>query len=105
MAQLDQQLGRSHQILRIEHPQRQRNILLEPLVELEPADRAEIITAFIEEKPLDQKFRIVDVRRIAGPHAAVDLFEGVLLVPGRILAQTADQVVVPFDDVDQFPPP
>ena len=102
VTQLDQHLRRRHQVLRVEHALGQRNILLEPLVQFVTADRAEVVTAVVEEEPLDQQLRIVDVGRVARTHAAVDLLQRVLLVADLVLAHAADQVVVAVGDISEL---
>src|SRR5437867_359004 len=77
-AQLEQERDDGRDVLEVEHLVRQRAAEAELGVELEPAHPREVVLLRVQEHPLEEVARRLQRRRIARPHAPVDLDERLL---------------------------
>ncbi len=86
-AELEHVLQRVDQVLAAEGHHRFRNVLVEFAVDAETADAAKPIAIFIEEFFLEERLRLVNLRRIAGTQPGVNPQQRVVVAFGRIIRQ------------------
>jgi hypothetical protein len=74
----------------------------ELLDDLVTTDAAEVITLRIEEQALDERAGVRGRRRIAGTQAAINIFQRLFFVLGRILLHALDDDAVINRGIDHF---
>src|ERR687890_2395728 len=79
LVQLDEVPDDLHEVLLREHRQVARRVEAEALVDLVPADAAEVVALRAEEQALERLLGRQRIGRVAGPQQAVDLLERQLL--------------------------
>ena len=84
-AQLQQEADHRDDVLEVDDPLAERRREPELGVELEPADAREVVLLRVQEHALEQVARRVERRRVARPHAAVDLDQRLLGSLDRVL--------------------
>jgi len=97
VAQAEEIAARRGDVLLAEDPDAVVHLHPELLVQLEPADPAEVVVARVEEDPLEHRPGARDIRRVPGTEALVDLLQRLVLrvdlalpVPLQHLEHAAD---------------
>ncbi len=105
-AQPEDVADRLHEVRRHQGLLRFRRRRAELAVQAETADATEAVARLVEELLVEQLLRLLDLRRVAGAQALVDLEQRLFVAVGRVLAQRVeDQEVLGLTqhlDVAQF---
>ena len=94
VSEFHQSLGGFHQVRLVKNSFRQGKLKIQTLIQFETADSPEVISLVVEEKSLEKLFCIIDARRIAGTHSAVDFTQGIFRSLCRISCKTVHQIGV-----------
>ena len=81
---------RVHEVLAPQDHLRLRHVLLELAVDAEPPDPAQAVALLVEELLVEQRPRLLNLRRVAGAKPAVNLENGLLVAVGDVLRQRVE---------------
>ena len=106
LLQAQQVLDDAEEVVRGQRLLVDRHLGVQLDVELEAADPREVVALGVEEHAVEERARALQGRRIARPHAAVDLDQRLLGVLGRVLGERvrerrAGQLPVGEEDLDR----
>ena len=100
VAQFVQRLDDGKDVILAQHAHGVGNVQLETHVHLHAADGREVVALGIEEQALEQRFRRLAGRRLAGAHHAVDLDQRLLVAFDLVGLQRVADVGAGVDVVD-----
>ena len=88
--QLEHVLQAVDQVLGPERHLRLGDVLVELAVDAEPADAAQAVAVLVVELLVEQRGRLLQLRRVAGAEPGVDPHEGVLVAGRRVVGQRVE---------------